>query len=240
MGDKTMRLDRFLTEMTALTRTQAKEAAKKGRVTVNGETAGKTDIKIDPEKDRVFLDGKEISYRAVEYYMLNKPAGVVSATEDGRYPTVVGLIGDRKRKDLFPVGRLDLDTEGLLLITNDGDLAHRLLSPKKHVDKVYEVRYEGKLPEKAGEELEGGIFLEDGTKCLPAKLRTVTEGENGGEALLTLREGKFHQVKRMMEALGCRVVYLKRLSMGSLKLDESLSPGEYRPLTKEELEELTS
>lgn len=240
MGEKTMRLDRFLTEMTSLTRTQAKEAARKGRITVNEETVKKTDGKINPETDRVVLDGREIIYRAAEYYMLNKPAGVVSATEDGRYPTVVELIGDRKRKDLFPVGRLDLDTEGLLLITNDGDLAHRLLSPKKHVDKVYEVRYEGTLPEGAEEEFRRGIVLEDGTRCLPAILQICRKAQDGGEALLTLREGKFHQVKRMMEASGCRVVYLKRRSMGSLKLDEKLAPGEYRPLTKEELEELTS
>lgn len=234
-----MRLDRFLTEMTSLTRTQAKEAAKKGRITVNGETVKKTDGKIDPAEDRVVLDGQEIRYQAAEYYMLNKPAGVVSATEDGRYTTVVELIGDRKRKDLFPVGRLDLDTEGLLLITNDGDLAHRLLSPKKHVDKVYKVRYEGKLPAGAAQTCQSGVLLEDGTRCLPAKLQVLAEEDGTGEALLTLREGKFHQVKRMMETFGCRVVYLKRLSMGSLKLDETLTPGEYRPLTAEELEELT-
>ena len=218
MAEKTMRLDRFLTEMTALTRTQAKEAARKGRLTVNGAV---------------------IPYQAVEYYMLNKPAGVVSATEDGRYPTVLDLIGEKRRKDLFPVGRLDLDTEGLLLITSDGALAHRLLSPKKHVDKVYYLRYEGRLPEDVCGRFREGMVLEDGTRCLPADFEPGERTETGGEARLTLREGKFHQVKRMMEMIGCPVTYLKRLSMGSLVLDESLRPGEYRPLTEQELEELT-
>lgn len=234
MAEKTMRLDRFLTEMTALTRTQAKEAARKGRLTVNGVPVKKADGKIDPAADTIALDGAVIPYQAVEYYMLNKPAGVVSATEDGRYPTVVSLIEERKRKDLFPVGRLDLDTEGLLLITNDGDLAHRLLSPKRHVDKIYFVRYSGDLPRDSVRRFGEGLVLEDGTRTMPAEFEPLA----GGEALLTLREGKFHQVKRMMEAVGCRVTYLKRLSMGSLKLDESLEPGQYRPLTQQELEEL--
>ena len=171
--------------------------------------------------------------------MLNKPAGVVSATEDGRYPTVLDLIGEKRRKDLFPVGRLDLDTEGLLLISSDGALAHRLLSPKKHVDKVYYLRYEGRLPEDVCGRFREGMVLEDGTRCLPADFEPGERTETGGEARLTLREGKFHQVKRMMEMTGCPVTYLKRLSMGSLVLDESLRPGEYRPLTEQELEELT-
>ena len=239
MAEKTMRLDRFLTEMTALTRTQDKEAARKGRLTVNGVPVKKADGKIDPAADTIALDGAVIPYQAVEYYMLNKPAGVVSATEDGRYPTVLDLIGEKRRKDLFPVGRLDLDTEGLLLITSDGALAHRLLSPKKHVDKVYFLRYEGRLPEDVCGRFREGMVLEDGTRCLPADFEPGERTETGGEARLTLREGKFHQVKRMMEMTGCPVTYLKRLSMGSLVLDESLRPGEYRPLTEQELEELT-
>ena len=221
MTEKPIRLDRFLTEMTGFTRTQAKEAAKKGRIAVDGVVVRKTDGKIVPGIQKVTVDGREITYQAAEYYMLNKPAGTVSATEDGRYPTVVSLIEERKRKDLFPVGRLDLDTEGLLLITNDGDLAHRLLSPKRHVDKIYFVRYSGDLPRDSVRRFGEGLVLEDGTRTMPAE-----------------REGKFHQVKRMMEAVGCRVTYLKRLSMGSLKLDESLEPGQYRPLTQQELEEL--
>lgn len=234
MAEKPMRLDRFLTEMTRFSRTQAKEAAKKGRITVDGVPVKKTDVKIVPGAQKVAVDGREISYLAAEYFMLNKPAGVVSATEDDRYPTVIDLIEERKRKDLFPVGRLDVDTEGLLLITNDGGLAHRLLSPRKHVDKVYFARFDGTLPEDAAERFAKGLTLEDGTETMPAKLEPLPEGE----MRLTIREGKYHQVKRMMEAVGCRVTYLKRLSMGSLKLDENLKPGQYRPLTTQELEEL--
>ena len=238
MTVKPVRLDRFLTEMTSLSRTQAREAAKRGRILVNGVPVRRTEEKILPGTDRVSVDGEEILYTAQEYYMLNKPAGVVSATEDRRDRTVLDLIADRKRKDLFPVGRLDKDTEGLLLITNDGAMAHRLLSPRRHVDKVYLIRYEGTLPADAAERFERGIVLEDGTETLPAVLELLEGDEAGGQARLTIREGKFHQVKRMMEAVGCRVVYLKRLSMGSLVLDENLKPGQYRPLTKQELEDL--
>ena len=170
--------------------------------------------------------------------MLNKPQGVVSATEDKRHRTVVELVGDRKRDDLFPVGRLDIDTEGLLLITNDGDLAHRLLSPKRHVDKVYFARIEGERPADAGERLARGITLTDGTPTLPARLEIQKQDGGESEILLTIHEGKFHQVKRMFEALGCQVVYLKRMSMGPLVLDGELQPGEYRALNEEELEAL--
>ncbi len=238
MAEKPMRLDRFLTEMTGFTRTQAKEAAKKGRIAVDGVITRKTDGKILPGVQKVTVDGEEIVYLAAEYFMLNKPAGVVSATEDGRYPTVTSLILEKKRSDLFPVGRLDLDTEGLLLITNDGDLAHRLLSPRRHVDKVYELTYSGRLPADAKERFAEGIVLEDGTKAMPAVLEPLDFDGQGGAARLTIREGKFHQVKRMMEAVGCRVTYLKRVSMGSLVLDKNLKPGQYRQLTAEELEEL--
>ena len=137
---------------------------------------------------------------------------------------------------MFPVGRLDIDTEGLLLLTNDGDLTHRLLAPGKHVDKVYFARIEGKLPETAVEQMAAGLTLTDGTPVMPGKLEILKQWEKGAEILLTIQEGKFHQVKRMFEALGCQVVFLKRLSMGSLKLDPELKPGEYRPLTEEELE----
>lgn len=169
--------------------------------------------------------------------MLNKPQGVVSATEDRKYPTVVGLIREALRKDLFPVGRLDIDTEGLLLITNDGELAHNLLSPKKHVDKVYLAHVSGGLPEDAVKRFEEGIKLEDGTMTLPAELKILKGAgpeEDAQEVLVTIREGKFHQIKRMFEALGCRVEYLKRISMGPLILDPNLEPGEYRPLTLQE------
>lgn len=234
-----MRLDKFLGEMGVGTRTQIKEMARKGRVMVNGQTEKKSDRKIDPEQDVVQADGREISYAAWEYYLLNKPQGVVSATEDRTYPTVIDLITDARRKDLFPVGRLDLDTEGLLLITNDGDLAHRLLSPRKHVDKVYFARVEGSLPEDSQEQMARGLVLEDGTKTLPASLTILPDSDStAASVMLSIQEGKFHQVKRMFEALGCHVVYLKRLSMGPLKLDEELAPGQYRPLREEELQML--
>lgn len=245
-----MRLDKFLGEMGIASRSQIKEMAKKGRIAVNGQMQKRSDCKIEPEKDRIEVDGKYIPYTAVEYWMLNKPKGVVSATEDNRYPTVVSLVKEAKRKDLFPVGRLDIDTEGLLLLTNDGDLAHRLLSPKNHVDKVYVARIEGELPADCCAQVENGLVLEDGTKTLPGKLE-ILSGEllGDGGALppnfplkkpagtkirLTIQEGKFHQVKRMVEALGCRVVDLKRISMGAIVLDDGLAPGEYRALTEEE------
>jgi 16S rRNA pseudouridine516 synthase len=168
--------------------------------------------------------------------MLNKPAGVISASEDDREPTVVDLITEQKRKDLFPVGRLDRDTEGLLLITNDGTLAHRLLSPKHHIDKVYYVKVSGILTGSDIELFRDGLVLTDGLECLPADLEilSVSDDEYTSEAEITIREGKFHQVKRMFSSIGAEVLYLKRLSMGPLKLDPDLSPGEYRRLTSEE------
>ncbi len=237
-----MRLDKFLGEMGVGSRSQIKEMARKGRILVNGKTELKSDRKIDPQTDTVTADGRTVQYVSMEYYMLNKPAGTVSAREDGRYPTVLELIPQAKRKDLFPVGRLDVDTEGFLLITNDGDLAHRLLSPRKHVDKVYYARIQGRLPQDAVSRMEQGLVLEDGLCTLPALLEILEDRKGDGESQvrLTIREGKFHQVKRMFEALGCRVVYLKRLSMGPLVLDETLSPGQCRPLTDEELRKLSN
>lgn len=233
---KLMRLDKYLVEMNKGSRTQIKDAAKKGRIQVNGVLEKKTERKIDPETDEVTFDGQAVSYRAMEYIMLYKPQGVISATEDKRHRTVIDLLSGENRSDLFPVGRLDIDTEGLLLLTNDGDLTHRLLAPGKHVDKVYFARIEGKLPETAVEQMAAGLTLTDGTPVMPGKLEILKQWEKGAEILLTIQEGKFHQVKRMFEALGCQVVFLKRLSMGSLKLDPELKPGEYRPLTEEELE----
>lgn len=233
-----IRLDKYLGEMGLGTRSQLKEAARKGRILVNGQVEKRTDRKISPESDQVCVDGRTIAYAEMEYYMLNKPRGVVSARSDNLHQTVVELIEDRMRDDLFPVGRLDIDTEGLLLITNDGDLAHRMLSPRRHVDKVYYARIEGVLPADAAARFERGITLCDGTPALPAVLEVLKASEAGAEILLTIQEGKFHQVKRMFEAIACRVVYLKRLSMGPLKLDETLKPGEYRALEAEELHEL--
>ncbi len=236
---KPIRLDKFLVEMNQGSRSQIKDAAKKGRIRVNGEPEKKTERKIDPERDTVTFDGAPVLYEEWEYYMLNKPQGVVSATEDNLHRTVIDLIGDAARKDLFPVGRLDIDTEGLLLITNDGELAHRLLSPNRHVDKQYYARIKGRLPGDAIARMAEGMTLKDGTVVKPAKLEISGQtADESAEILLTIQEGKFHQVKRMFEALDCRVIFLKRLSMGSLKLDETLRPGQYRKLTNEELENL--
>ncbi len=240
--EKSMRLDRFLAEMKQGTRSQVKDMIRKGRVKVDGTVCKDADRKVLPMANKVTLDSQPIGWAEVEYYMLNKPQGVVSATEDGRYKTVTELIRDAKRKDLFPVGRLDIDTEGLLLITNDGALAHELLAPKKHVDKVYFARVRGTLKDGIEARFKSGITLSDGTKVQPADL-IIEKGWNEAgtdfcEAKLTIREGKFHQVKRMFETEGGEVIYLKRLSMGTLVLDETLKTGEYRPLTEDEIKSL--
>ena len=224
------RLDKFLTQIPVGTRSQVKDMIKKGRVCVNGVHVTKPETKVDPENDCITFDGKQLTYAQYVYYMLNKPAGVITATMDKKKETVVDLLED-KRKDLFPVGRLDIDTEGLLLITNDGDLCHRLLSPKHHVDKCYLAKTDLPIPADAVEKFASGMDLGDFT-AMPAKLELL----DTCEAKVTVQEGKFHQVKRMFEAVGVTVVYLKRLSMGSLKLDESLAPGESRALTQEELQ----
>lgn len=232
---KEIRLDKFLADMGRGTRSQIREMAKNGRISINGQPVKKTDLKVDPERDAVAVDGQPVAYVTHEYYMLHKPAGVVTATEDNLHRTVMDLL-KTARKGLFPVGRLDIDTEGLLLITNDGELAHQLLSPKKHVDKVYFARVAGALPEDAAQRMAEGMTLRDGTPVLPAEL--AIDGTDGDETLvrLTIREGKFHQVKRMFEALGCRVIYLKRLSMGPLALDPELPCGAARPLTEQEIQ----
>ncbi len=237
MGEK-IRLDKYLAEMGLGTRSQIKEAARKGRIRVNGVTEKGAEKKIDPDSDTVLFDGQEITYVRMEYYLLNKPQGVVSATEDTLHKTVLDLIDGKRKKELFPVGRLDIDTEGLLLITNDGDLAHRLLSPRHHVDKVYYAVVDGELPEDAPQQFKKGITLKDGMVTMPAGLEIKEAGKGTAQVLVTIQEGKFHQVKRMFQAMGCRVTYLKRLSMGPLRLDEGLRPGEYRPLTEEEVQAL--
>ncbi len=228
-----LRLDKYLTEMGLGSRSEVKKAIGKGQAEINGEVVKKPEIKVDPTQDKVCFQGHFVIYESMEYYMLNKPAGVISASEDRRERTVVDLITTKKRNDLFPVGRLDRDTEGLLLITNDGDLAHRLLSPKKHVDKVYYARIDGKVTEENQKVFAEGLDIGEEKKTLPAQLHILKSGEES-EITLTIREGKFHQVKRMFHAVGKEVVYLKRLQMGSLKLDETLRPGEYRKLTEQE------
>ena len=240
--EKAIRLDKYLADMGKGTRTELKEMIRRGRITVNGVIVKKPETKIKKGEDTICLDNAPVEYVELEYYLLNKPQGVISATEDRRRETVVDLIDEKQRKDLFPVGRLDIDTEGLLLITNDGALAHRLLAPGHHVDKVYEARCEGLVPDEAVQKFRDGMELSDGLSCMPAELeileRKAGDPETGTEAeslvSLTLHEGKFHQVKRMMEEVGCPVVHLKRLSMGPLKLDATLKPGEYRKLTAKE------
>lgn len=227
------RLDKFLSNQLNISRNDAKELIKKRFVTVNGDAAKLFDMKIDPERDAVSSEGKAVTYREHIYIMLNKPAGVVCATRDRLSETVLELIPEEfRREGLFPAGRLDKDTVGFVLITDDGGFAHDILSPKKHVDKKYFVILEKNITENDIELLKSGITIETGEKCLPAE--AVTAGKQN-EIFLTLREGKYHQVKRMAEALGNRVLYLKRVSIGGLALDENLREGECREITKEEL-----
>lgn len=232
-----IRLDKYLADMGCGTRSQVKRQIGMGNVSVNGSPAKRPEMKIDAETDSVAYCGSEVSYEQYEYYMLNKPAGVVSATEDKRESTVLDLLQERKRRDLFPVGRLDKDTEGLLLITNDGGLAHRLLAPGKHVDKVYYAEVDGQVTQEDAALFWQGVDIGDEKKTLPARLEIIQSAERSA-VLLTICEGRFHQVKRMFHAVGKEVVFLKRVRMGGLKLDERLKPGEYRKLTKEEVETL--
>lgn len=235
-----IRLDKYLADMGCGTRQEVKKFIRSGQVSVDDIVVKKPETKVEQTVQEVFLNGEKVGYESFEYYMLNKPAGVISATEDQSCQTVVDLIKDKKRKDLFPVGRLDKDTEGLLLITNDGALAHRLLSPKKHVDKCYFARICGKVTEEDVRSFEKGVNIgsqEQPEITMPGKLEIITSDEIS-QIHLTIQEGKFHQVKRMFQAVGKEVIYLKRLRMGTLVLDENLSIGEYRPLTKEELEKL--
>lgn len=232
-----IRLDKYLADMGKGTRSEVKKAISKGLVRVNNEIVKKPETKLDTDSDNVLFDGVLVGYAQYEYYMLNKPAGVISATEDKREKTVIDLITEKKRKDLFPVGRLDRDTEGLLLISNDGELAHRLLSPSKHVDKVYYAKINGKVTIEDVEAFQQGVDIGEEKLTRPAKLRILKSGTQS-EIELTICEGKFHQVKRMFQAVGKEVVYLKRLQMGTLILDESLKPGEYRELTEQEIADL--
>ena len=225
-----MRLDKYLAEMGAGTRSELKKAVRAGRVTINGVKVKDSSIHVG-EDDVVSMDGKEIKYERFVYYLMNKPAGVISATEDPRERTVLDLIGGQQRRGLFPVGRLDKDTEGLLLITNDGELAHRLLSPGRHVDKVYFARLDGPVGERERELFAQGLRVDEMLTAMPAVLEIL---ESANEVRVTIREGKFHQVKRMFAAVGREVLYLKRLSMGPLTLDNGLAAGAYRRLTEEE------
>lgn len=230
-----MRLDKFLTEAGIGSRSQVKVYIKKGLVTVNHEKVKKPEMKIDEEEDLVYYNGDIVEYEAFEYFMLNKPQGFVSATKDHVSKTVIELIKEKKRADLFPVGRLDKDTEGLLLITNDGALAHDLLSPKKHVNKTYYAKIDGIVTQNDVELFEKGIDIGDEKLTMPAHLK-ILKSDIFSEIELTIQEGRFHQVKRMFEAANKKVIFLKRIKMGCLRLDASLMTGEYRKLTNEEIE----
>jgi len=237
-----IRLDKYLCDMQAGTRSAVKDIIRKKKVTINGEVITRPETKVDTDKDVVTIDNNVLGYSEYEYYMLNKPAGVVSAVSDKDFKTVVELITDNKRKDLFPVGRLDKDTEGLLIITNDGDMAHRLLSPKHHIDKTYYVVAKGSIDNKYIDEFKNGLVVDKDFTAMPAKLEILQYSNQDDTTFLniTIQEGKFHQIKRMFKAAGSEVLYLKRLSMGKLQLDETLEPGKFRPLTGSEIDLLKS
>lgn len=227
-----MRLDKFLCEMNQGTRSRVKELIRRGVVTVNGVTEKNADSRVDESADIICVQGQRLCYHRFFYYMLNKPAGLVSATQDKLSATVMELLRpEDRRSDLFPAGRLDKDTEGFLLLTNDGELAHRLLSPKKHVDKTYRVSMEHGLSPEDIQKLEQGVDIGEDCLTLPAKVQQMEETV----ILLTIHEGKFHQVKRMLKAVDNGVIALKRISFGGLALDEALQPGEYRELTEDEV-----
>lgn len=235
-----MRLDKFLVACALGSRTEVKNFLKSGRVTVNGKKEKSAKLQINEETDEICFDGQKLEYEEFVYYMMNKPQGVISATEDPKHKTVLDLLDDLARsKEVFPVGRLDIDTHGLLLLTNDGKLAHALLSPKRHVDKTYLAQVDGIMTQEDVETFAQGIPLKDFT-CQPAKLELVSIDREKGQSLVrvTIAEGKFHQVKRMVAYCGKEVVDLQRLTMGTLTLDENLKRGEWRRLTKEELEVL--
>lgn len=217
------------------TRSEVKKAIQKKAVTVNQEVILRPEYKVDPKEDEVCYKGQRLAYEPYVYYLFHKPKGCVSATKDNVYPTVLSYIDNPAGYELFPVGRLDVDTEGLLLITNDGALAHELLSPKKHVAKTYFAEVEGWVTEEDVEMFAHGLDIGDEKKTLPAKLEIESQGRIS-RIRLTITEGRYHQVKRMFQAVGKKVLYLKRISMGGLELEEGLQPGAYRRLTDEEIQ----
>lgn len=234
-----MRLDKLLADAGEGTRSQVKAYIKKGLVSVNGRTAAEPQQQVDGSQDEILLNGRPVHYETYAYYMLHKPAGLITATKDAASGTVMDLLSDTGARNLSPVGRLDKDTEGLLLITNDGALAHKLLSPKNHVPKTYYARLDGAVDAQVAVLFSTGVDIGEEKPTLPAKLTIISNAEEPGcEVLLTIYEGRFHQVKRMFLSVGRQVLYLRRLSMGSLTLDETLEKGCYRPLRAQELAEL--
>ena len=230
-----MRLDKYLTTMGIGSRSQVKEYIKKGKVKINGEILKKPEYHVNEENDIIEFQGINLEYSKFYYYMLHKPAGYLSAVKDNHCKTVLDLLDVTPKDGLFPVGRLDKDTEGLLLITNDGALSHELLSPRKHVEKKYYVELDGALTEADVEQFQQGLDIGEKKLTKPAKLELLDDCQ---KAYITITEGKYHQVKRMFRSIGLTVTYLKRISMGSLILDESLEKGAYRPLTEAEIEDL--
>lgn len=229
---KMERLDKFISNRSSLTRSQATEALKKGRVQVNRETVKDGSLKINPDTDEICLDGDIISTEEFVYYLLNKPAGVVSATEDNLHKTVCDLVP--KDRAVFPVGRLDIDTEGLLLLTNDGDLSHKLLSPKKHIEKTYYAELDKEIDDTLIKYFMEGFDYGEDKPSLPAKL-VCTEDSDRKKVFVTIHEGKFHQIKRMFLKFGITVLYLKRISMGKLTLPDNLEPGKYIKIKKADI-----
>lgn len=235
-----MRLDKFLVENGLGSRSQVKDVLKKGLVLVNGRAEKSPKTQINETADEVVVSGQKLTYEKFVYYLLNKPKGYISATEDERHKTVLDLLDETARqKEVFPVGRLDIDTHGLLLLTNNGKLAHAMLSPKKHVEKIYRAKVAGLMNQSDVERFARGIELKDFT-CQPAQLKILEVDEEKETSLveISLAEGKFHQVKRMVAACGKEVTDLQRLSMGPLQLDPELDLGEWRRLTKEEMKSL--
>lgn len=232
---KKQRIDKILSNLGYGTRSELKKICKNGLVKVNGKVINNPGVQVDTEKDEIIFDGEKVNYKEFIYLMLNKPDGYISATFDKKDPIVLDLIN---KEDLifepFPVGRLDKDTEGLLVLTNDGQLAHRVLSPKKHVPKTYYAKVQGVVTDEDIKAFAEGVTLDDGYETMPAEL-VILKSDEISEIELTIHEGKFHQVKRMFESVDKKVIYLKRLSMGKLKLDEALALGEYRELTDEEV-----
>ncbi|MGX9754673.1 pseudouridine synthase [Clostridioides difficile] len=232
---KKQRIDKILSNLGYGSRSEIKKYCKQGSVVVNGSEVSNPGTQVDTENDEILFNGEEVIYREYIYLMMNKPDGYISATTDKYDPTVLDLIDvSYLAFEPFPVGRLDKDTEGLLVLTNDGKLSHRVLSPKKHVPKTYYAKIDGIVTEKDIEAFAEGVVLDDGYKTMASQLKILKSDEES-EIELTIHEGKFHQVKRMFESVDKKVVYLKRLSMGNLKLDESLELGEYRELTDEEV-----
>lgn len=234
-----MRLDRFLSVTGTLSRSESKKAVRKGRVFVSGVCAKTSDIEVDPDTDKITLDGRVIEYRRFTYIILNKPEGYVSATDDAKERTVLELLPDELRKfNLFPCGRLDKYTLGLMLITDDGELSHKLLAPKSHVEKSYRFGSERGVGEEERVKLENGVYIQGGYLTKPAKLTLDSEGASSG--VITIREGKYHQIKQMFEATSNKITYLERISFGPLTLDEKLKRGEWRFLREDEISSLNS